>query len=56
MKYPSFVLVLFIALLNCVVSIWEHNLSLAGAWTFGFFGCLSSLLAHLALDQERENK
>jgi hypothetical protein len=54
MKYFAFALCLFIAFANCMASIWEHNLTLSGAWAFAFFGWLSCLFTNLSLDEERK--
>lgn len=54
MKYFVFALCMALAFANCMASIWEHNIGLAGAWASAFFGWLSALFANLALDQERK--
>ena len=56
MKYFAFGLCMCLAFVNCIGSVWEHNIPLAGAWASSFFGWASVMFANLSLDDERKSK
>ena len=53
MKYFAFALCMAMAFAGCMMSIWEHNIGHAAAWTSAFCGWLSALFANMDLDAER---